>query len=416
MHVSPIRSASATAFGVARRTAALTLVCGLTALISSVPASAATVGPDAAQPLSVSSLAPAEVEQALAGVPLKGVSAAQLSEAISRLSGIGMLPAGPLREALEQALAGLQEKGDTLGQLSAPELIAQVQALVNGLLSPSQLNELSTLLGGESLSGALTKALGSLDVRQLLEQLLDSSIEPEKLLGQVLAGLSPETLSALTGSTLTGESVLRSTVGELASKLGMTPEVLAADLGTTSSELPASATALTAPLTDGRTLGVLEGAEGLDLGTLSGGTLGSGAGTRTGGGAGGSGGSGGSGAPGSTTMVLSSVPAQSSAAPGASAKPTLAKVRILSRKVKGDVVTLVVQVPAAGKLLVSGRGLKKLSRQVKKAERLTVRLGTTKAEASSLRKHRRRVSLELEASFTPVSGPSSATSTKVAFG
>jgi hypothetical protein len=414
MRASSMSSTSATAFAGARRTAALALACGLAALISSSPASAATASPDAAQPLSVSSLSPAEVEQVLAGTPLKGVSTAQLSEALARLTGVGVLPAGPLREALEKAIATLQEKGDTLGQLSTPELIAEVQAVVNELLSPSQLNELSTLLGGESLSGALTEAVGSLDVSQVLEQLLGSTIGPEKLLGQVLAAVSPETLSTLTGSTLAGESVLKSTVGELASKLGTTPEALAADLGTSSTELPASATALTAPLTNGRTLGVLEGTEGLDLGTLSGGTLGSGGGSS--GGSGGTGGTGGSGTPGGTTAVLSSVPSQSSATPAASAKPTLAKLKILSRKVKGDVVTLVVQVPAAGKLLVSGRGVKKLSRQVKKAQRLTLRVVATKAEASSLHKHRRRVSLELEASFTPVSGPSSATSTKVAFG
>jgi hypothetical protein len=178
--------------------------------------------------------------------------------------------------------------------------------------------------------------------------------------------------------------------------------------------MPASDTALTAPLADGRTLGVIEGTKGLDLGTLSGGTLGAGGGSS--GGAGGAGGTGGSGTPGSTTTVPSSVPSQSSATPARSAKPTLAKVKILSRKVKGDVVTLVVQLPAAGKLLVSGRGVKKLSRQVKKAQRLTLRVVATKAEASLLHKHRRRVSLELEASFTPVSGPSSATGTKVALG
>lgn len=156
---------------------------------------------------------------------------------------------------------------------------------------------------------------------------------------------------------------------------------------------------------------MLEGADGLDLGTLSGGTPGSGSGSS-----GGAGGAGGAGTPGSTTTILSSAPSQSPATPGTSAKPTLAKVKILSREVKGDVVTLVVQVPAAGRLLVSGRGVKKLSRRVTKAGRLTLRVVTTKAEDSSLHKHRRRVSLELDASFTPVSGPSSAATIKVAFG
>lgn len=146
MRAPSMSSTSATAPVGARRTAVLALVCGLAALISSAPASAAGASPAAAQPVSVSPLAPAEVEQALASVPLKGVSAAQLSEALSSLSGAGALPVGPLREALEKAIVSLQEKGDTLGQLGEPELIAELQTVVNELLSPSQLNELSTLL------------------------------------------------------------------------------------------------------------------------------------------------------------------------------------------------------------------------------------------------------------------------------
>lgn len=407
MHASPMSLATELTPRI-RLTAAIGLVCGLASLTSCAAASAA-VTPNTA-PASVTALAPAEVEDVLAEVPLTGLSTAQLSELLSRLPAISTLPAAPLREALTKAIEGLREKGDTLGQLSAPELITQVQARLNELLSPTQLSELPTLLKGESLSSALTQALGAPDVRQLLGQLLGSSPEPEKLLAQIFSALSPQTLSTLTGSTLAGESFTRTTVGELASKLASTPEALAAELGTNSTELPASATALTAPLADGRTLGVLESAEGIDLGTLSGGTLG-GSGS-----AGGTGGAGGSGAPGATTTTISSVPAQSSPVPATSARPTLAKVKILSRKVKGSVATLVVQVPAAGRLLVSGRGVERTSKQVMKAERVTLRAVLTKAETSSLHKRHRRVSVKLEASFTPVSGTSSAASTKVAFG
>jgi hypothetical protein len=177
--------------------------------------------------------------------------------------------------------------------------------------------------------------------------------------------------------------------------------------------------ALTAPLSDGKTLGVLDTVEGIDVGTLthelpggSGGAGGSGGGS--GGGTGGPGGDGGagtsSGVPGATTIV--NYP-YTSGGGSPSAKLASAKVEIVSRKVEGDVIVLVVQAPAAGKVSVAGKGVKSASRQTDKAERVTVRAILTKAELASMRKGHRRVHVKLDVSFKPVSGASSAATTSV---
>jgi hypothetical protein len=436
MHTSATWLAKRTSVG-PLKAAAIALVLAFSALLVNlaVPAGASAAGaiPDATPPVSVSAVPPAEVETVLSGIPLKDLSATQLSEVLSRTPGLSALPAGSLNSALTETIKGLTAKGDTLGQLaSSPELISKVETQLNKLLSPSQL---LSLLEGHSLSSVLSEALSGLQARQILGELLSSSGEPKQLIEQLLAAPSPEQLQALLGSTLTGEPFSESTVGELASDAGTTPEGLAGDLNTTTLQLPASAMALTAPLTNGKTLGVLDAVEGLDLGLLSfpkeetpegsggsgGGSGGSGGGSGgsggSHGGAGGSGGTGGgsSGTPASTTIVLNDLPAQSTGAMRSSTSTAVAKVKILGRKVKGDTVTLVVQVPAPGRLSLTGRGVRTVSEQTDKAERLTLRTTLTKADAASLRKHKHRITVKLKASFTRVDGPSSSAATTAAF-
>ncbi len=58
-------------------------------------------------------------------------------------------------------------------------------------------------------------------------------------------------------------------VEELANGLGMSSETLAEAVGTTPSELPSTAKALTTPLTNGKTLSVLDGKTKAVMGTLS---------------------------------------------------------------------------------------------------------------------------------------------------
>jgi hypothetical protein len=393
-------------------------------------------------PLSVSALPSAEVERALSGIQLEGLSATELSELLAkRLNGS---PTAGLKEALTKAIEGLAEQDGTIGQLKdSSALVSELESKLDGLL-PGEL--LGLLKGHLSVASMLSEGLGSLSARQLVGELLDQAGEsgqplaPGQLLEQLLAGQGTETLRGLLGSGLTGAPVSVGTVEELAGQTGTTPQGLAEDFDTTSSQLPASAMALTAPLSDGKLLGVLGGLEGVDVGTLthelpggsggsdgsgssggsggagsSGGSGGSGASGDGSGGSGGLGGSGGSGVPGATTIVEElSLPGESASGNGAAHAP--GKVRILSHRVKGNTLTLVVQVPAAGRLRLRGRWLKSVSRQADEAERLSLRVLLTKAGTASVRAHGDRLRVRLELSFKPVSGAGSSATANAVFG
>jgi hypothetical protein len=105
-----------------------------------------------------------------------------------------------------------------------------------------------------------------------------------------VSDLDLTTLKGLLGSTLSGEPFTQTTVGDLAASLGTTAETLATDLGTTTKELPATAMALTTPLSNGNLLSLLDGLGGLSLSVLHIGEEGGG-GSVGNGGVGGAGGS-----------------------------------------------------------------------------------------------------------------------------
>jgi hypothetical protein len=419
----------------ARRVAAMVSIVVLPALAAglAVPSAAGAAGETSnlTPPVSVSGLPANEVEQVLAGVPLKDLSAVQLSEVLAQLPGLEALTGSSLREALAKEIESLQGKNDALGQLlSSPGLVSGLEAQLKALLSVPGLAafELPLLLEGKSLSGVLGEVLGSVTARQALGGLLGSAVQPEQLLEQLLATPSPEKLEALLGSTVSGEPFTKGTVAGLANEVGTTPEGLAKDLNTTSSQLPASAMALTAPLADGKTLGVLDAVEGLDLGLLahekapegsgsgSGGPGGSGGSGGGGAGPGGAGGNGSTGMPGSTTVVIDNLSARGAASGSSGGAKTLAKVKVLSRKVKGSEAVLVVQVPSAGRLVLAGTRVRAVHEQTDRAERLTLRAVLTRAGVASLRARHRRMRVKLKLSFAPVGGPSSSTATTIAFG
>jgi hypothetical protein len=334
-------------------------------------ANASPSNPSIAIPATVSALPTGEVEKLLADIPISDLNKVQLTEALSKLPGLSTLPANKLKEALTQVVETLTNKGATIGKLLTPtEIVPTLESLLKNLLSPT---ELLSLLKGENLATELTNALGSLDPSQLLGALLSSSDTPEQLLTQLFATLNPE---ALLGTTLTGETFSKMTVGELASDLGMSAGTLANDLGVTITELPETADALTAPLLDGKTLAVLNGLGGVTLGLLNGSESketskegketseetskevtkegGSSQSKETTKEAGANNGSNGSFPTGSgATTVLVTLPSalavapQSSLATSAGTKKQPGKVKILSHRVRGKVVTLVVQVPAA---------------------------------------------------------------------
>jgi hypothetical protein len=414
---------------VTRRLARRSALAVALALIIAVVTSPAAAHAEGSSPVSISTLSPAEVEQMLSSIPLKDLSASQLGEVLA--AHLGESPTSGLTGALERAIAGLSGKEGTLGQLAGSSALAsELEKQLDGLSHSERvsLEGVLGLLGGKTLSSVLGEALGSLDTRQLVGVLLEKAGEPgqqvgpEQLIEQVLTAPSPEKLEKLLSTTLTGQPFSTGTVEELASQDGTTTKALAEDFAPTAPQtIQESTMALTAPLSDGKTLGVLNALEGIDIGTLthelpggSGGSGGSGAGS--GGGPGGSGGAGGtssSGAPGGTTVVEEmTAPSAAAAAKSAAAS---AKVKVVSHKVKGDAVTLVVQVPAAGRLTIAGAGVGSADRQAEKAERLTVRLVLKRPAVESLRRHR-RLEVKLDVSFRPVSGAGSTAVTSIRFG
>jgi hypothetical protein len=411
----------------ARRLAVPTILSGLVVLVVGLPAGAAQAGatPNLTTP-EVSGLPTNEVQELLGGIPLKDLSAAQLGEVLSKLPGLGTLPAGQLRTALTGAIESLAGKGDTLGQLNNPaELVSKLESALKTLLSPE---DLLNLLNGKGLGSVLTSGLGSPEPSQLLDGLLSaSSTTPKQLIEQVLADVNAGKLEALLGTTLAGAPVTETTVGELAGKLGTTSEGLASSLNFTASELPAKALALTTSLTDGKDLGVLDGLKELSLATVvepKEGAAGGGGGSGASGGAGSSGGAGGAGGPGggtsgtpsSMTLILDELRSQNAGTTTAAIKPAAGKVRIIARKVRHNAVTVTVRVPGAGRLTLTGHGVRSVSKQTSTAEQVTLRTVLTTAAVASKRAHRHGIKVKLTAAFKPVDGSSSVSATTAVFG
>jgi uncharacterized membrane protein YgcG len=424
MHTQPHRG-STTGNAVVRRLSAAALCISLIALLAAIPttsggARSTSAAPSFTLPASVSGLPSGEVEKLLSEIPLGSLNATQLTELLSKLPALGGIEPVKLKEALTTTVESLVGKGATLGQLTNPaEVLPTLETQLNKLLS---VPELLSLLKGQGLTTVLTSALGSLTPSQLLGSLLSSASKPEQLIGQVLAAVNPEKLQTLLGTTLTGEPFAKTTVGELAGELGTTTGTLASAVGKTTEQLPATALALTAPLTNGKTLGVLNSLGGLSLSLLGSssqekgsGREGGGSGSATGGsGSQGSGGSGGTGGPsGGTTLVVNPLVRQ--AAAGRTASKTAGKIKILSHRVKGRVATIVVQVPAAGKLVLSGRGVRSVRRETAEGERVTLRTVLTRAGVASLRRRHNRLPVKLKASFKQAGGPSSSATVTVNF-
>ncbi len=422
-----------------RRTAAIagSLVAVLavtptTAVIAAAPAA----GGGASSPASVSLplgeleklLSQGEVDALLTGLPLSDLDLNELVQQLSELPGFAtLLPQlggiGTLRGALTTAIEELGPNA-TLGELANPEtLVPKLQGALNGSLG----GLLSTVLGGNPAT-ILTGALGSLDEGQLLGSLLGSSADPVQLSEELLAKLDPSTLTGLLGSTVAGGPVSKTTVGALAEELGTNANTLAGDMGKTPEELPATAMALTTGLTNGHTLGLLDGLSGLTVGVMNpgsgGGESGGGGGTGgTGGGSGGggSGGSAGSGGspgqgPGTTTIVVNMPAGQTPAGvPRSGSSAGSGGIRILSHRVKGRVATVVVQTPTAGKLTLGGNHVRSSSALPGRAERVTLRVTLAKATATSLHRRHKHLAVKLKATFKPIRGTGSSAAVTVTF-
>jgi hypothetical protein len=90
------------------------------------------------------------------------------------------------------------------------------------------------------------------------------------------------------------------------------------------------------------------------------------------------------------------------------------KVKVISAKVKGTKASVMVHVPTAGKLAVSGPGLRQADKMLKQAGKITLEVGLSRAGLASLHRHH-RLKVTLNASFRPSTGANSSASTTVTF-
>jgi hypothetical protein len=393
----------------------------------------------------VLNLSTSELAPILSSVPIAdlGLNEAELGELLSELSpGLGS-SAGGLTGVVSSLLT--PNSSATLGELvtslsnQSGVLGALLKTLLPGLspneiveaLNPAQLNELLGNLTGGEPAGSLT----SEDLSQLLSSL------KSKLSGEQL-----ETAESIL-SGLAGVSLSPTTVGTLAEQAGMTSEALAEEVGTNAEQLPAAAPALQGALgSEGPVLGVVKGASGLAVALLpkalkgtEGAEGGNGGGENGGngnngnngengrggligggsvnGGPGANGGSGANGAPGGAgagTTSLLTVPS-AGAPPRPTAAKKLAKVRIVSHRVKGTVATIVLQVPAAGRLTLSGKGVSSSAHNAAGAKRLTLKVTLNRAGTASLRRRHNRLPVRLTVHYKSTSGQSSSATATVRF-
>lgn len=421
----------------ARGLIAVTLAVTLFALLAAIPTGWAHATPPAPNVTTipvVEALTPTELDEVLATLPVGALSTTELSELLEKLPGIkGLVPSlglgglTNLQTALPAAITDLVNKGDTLGQLLEPTGLPTVLGTELGKLLPL----LATLLGGNPTT-KLTEALGAQTPSELVDSLLSAN-DPSQLLSELATGLTPASLQALLQSLLGTKmqtGFVPTTVEGAAEALGTSTESL-----TTALDLPATTKALTAPLENGKTLSLLNGLGGLSLKLLSGsespgpggsGGQGSGSGGSGSGGSGsGSGGSGsgedssGNNAPAGagTTTVLVSMPLAQVAPiqPAGASSAGKGAIKILSHRTRGKILTLVVQVPAAGKIALGGAGVRSLRREAAKAERVTLLTTLTRPGAASLRRLHNHLKVTVKASFKQAGGPSSSAKATIVF-
>jgi hypothetical protein len=407
-----------------------------------------------------------ELEELLARLPLDDLGAAQLAHALAGLQGIRALAglegllgkelgtAGlekGLREAIEELK--LADRSATLGELTNVEaMLPALEGKLGGLLETL----LGPLLGAEQKE-ALEGALGTLDLKELTGSLLGSAAPSEQLAtelstlaGGLLGELQSAELENLLGSKLGGGFAPKS-VKEVSEELKSTPKAVSEELGESTTQLPETTTMLTAPLTDGKLMGIAPAVKGLALGLLGSGAgeggkgsgeeggegsgsgsgeggngsgtgegsgeggQSSGSGSGQGGGGGTSGsqggsGEGGHGGQGGSTggmTILLTLPTSPTKGASAATERKLGNLRILSHRVRGRVATIALEIPAAGRIALTGRGLRPVHATAAKAERLTLRATLSPAAAASLRRGHRPLRVRIEASFTPHAGAGS---------
>ncbi|HVR04666.1 MAG TPA: hypothetical protein VMS02_01405 [Solirubrobacteraceae bacterium] len=380
------------------------------------------------------------------------LAGAQLSQLQGLLGTVGSLSPGELKTKLGEVIGGLQAEqlgalsGDLYGALSPAEVQGVTGEILAGLpFAQETANELAGGLGVplESVAtqvGVKPEQLGG-DVTTLTAPLVKSG---KKL--SVLSGVEGLALGLLgDAATLGGESGgsgggsesgSSGSGGSGGSGSGSGSESGGSGAGGSGSKEsggsePGGSGSGSGGSGSGKSGGSGSQPESGGSGNGSGtgpGSNGSGSGgTNAGGsGGGGSGAPGGDGAPGGTggsdgavTLLVADTPP--ALQPGTAVRAAKARprdtVEVLARHVRGGVATLVVWVPAAGRLSIRGDGTRAVSRRVRRAGRVTARVGLTRAGAVALRHHRGHhgMRVKLRVAFAPARGARSATAATVRF-
>jgi hypothetical protein len=448
--------------------ALLILACSTAALATAAPTTPAPAARPTATPTPTNltpQLAPTGVQAQLVQLPSDDLSNSGLLSTLS-LGGLG----GLLGLKPEEALAALSPQAleGFLAQLTQSVTPTQIQQLLAGLAKGNLSGEELTSL--HAIVGALTQGLSTEGITALRTQLGKlatglsegelAALQPAELaqlIDSLFTTATPTEIAPLVGSLLSGLNWSDGTTESLAQTLEVPVSTLASTLGEAGSSGFSSLPVLTSEVgPKGQVVGVLDRAHNLALGLLGAeggepgnggsgsggsgsggsGSGGSGSGGSGGGsgsgnsgsgsnpgssgnsssGAGGNGGSAGSGLPGSDltlTLTLPSADTSRANSPSSAVKST--KVQVLSKRVRGRIATVALQVPSAGRLVLSGRGVRTTTAKLSKGGRVTLTASLSSARMASLRRTHQHLRVRLTARFKSTKGSSSSAAFTVTF-
>jgi hypothetical protein len=88
---------------------------------------------------------------------------------------------------------------------------------------------------------------------------------------------------------------------------------------------------------------------------------------------------------------------------------------VLGHRVRGRVATILLQAPSAGRLVLSGAGVRTTTVKVPRGGRMTLTASLSSARLASLRRTHRHLRVRLKLAFRTTAGARSSTTTTVVF-
>ncbi len=376
------------------------------ALLAAMPAGASAGG---------TTVTPASVnvnsgELANIDISTLGLDSSELASALVKIPALSALPSGtlasliaglPADSTLQDLLA--EVKASTGVEVTTGETVGVVlgDAAANPDVLSRLLGEIASLLPGTPQAGALetvlTNLISGLTPAQLqqLESQLGATGSPAELAATLAEKLANGELDSELATVLGELGTTAATTGsQAATTAGMTASKLASELGLGEGALKAASGTSTPLGSLNGFLDTLAGPTGLTLATVPNAPAST---TTT---------NGGSTTTNNTSMTNGATPG--AATPGKSSTVS-GKVKIVSHRVKGHMLVLVVRVPSAGTLTVTGTHTKRELRRAKRAGTMTLQIPLTNAAVAKV--HRgHKLKIQLKAAFRPASGGASAAS------